>query len=219
MPRISIACLAASRSGATGWSPGAGTTPSCTMAVEAIDRMRVEKSRGGSARGASFSFSFTPGILACLRQNALDFRGFDNQENPMTAEYVPGLAGVPAARSKVCLIDGQAGLLSYRGYDVTTLAENSTFEEVAYLLLKGQMPTRSELDGFIGELRSHRQLKFRIIDLIKTLPESGHPMDALVATLSAVGMFYPHSIMDTPEQRWGATVRILTKVPTMVAAY
>ncbi|HLU64846.1 MAG TPA: citrate synthase [Kofleriaceae bacterium] len=137
----------------------------------------------------------------------------------MTAEYVPGLAGVPAARSKVCLIDGQAGLLSYRGYDVTTLAENSTFEEVAYLLLKGQMPTRSELDGFIGELRSHRQLKFRIIDLIKTLPESGHPMDALVATLSAVGMFYPHSIMDTPEQRWGATVRILTKVPTMVAAY
>jgi citrate synthase len=137
----------------------------------------------------------------------------------MTVEYVPGLAGIPAARSKVCLIDGNAGLLSYRGYDVKILAEHSNFEEVSYLLLKGQMPTKAQLDGFIGELRNHRRLKFRIVELLKTLPEDGHPMEALVATLSAVSMFYPHSIMDTPEQRWGATVRILTKVPTMVAAY
>lgn len=137
----------------------------------------------------------------------------------MPVEYVPGLAGVPAARSKVCKIDGQAGLLSYRGYDVAQLAEHSSFEEVAYLLLKGQLPTRSELEGFIGELRNHRRLKFRIIELLKTLPEDGHPMEALVATLSAIGMFYPHSIMDTPEQRWGATIRIMTKTPTIVAAY
>ena len=137
----------------------------------------------------------------------------------MTVEYVPGLAGVPAARSKVCFIDGNAGLLSYRGYDVKILAEHSNFEEVSYLLLKGQMPTRTQLDAFIGELRNHRRLKFRIVELLKTLPEDGHPMEALVATLSAVSMFYPHTIMDTPEQRWGATIRILTKVPTMVAAY
>ena len=137
----------------------------------------------------------------------------------MAIEYVPGLAGVPAARSRVCKIDGQAGTLSYRGYDVTQLAEHSSFEEVAYLLLKGQLPTRAELEGFIGELRNHRRLKFRIIELLKTLPEDGHPMEALVATLSAIGMFYPHSIMDTPEQRWGATIRIMTKTPTMVAAY
>jgi citrate synthase len=137
----------------------------------------------------------------------------------MTVEYVPGLAGVPAARSKVCRIDGHAGVLEYRGYSIETLAENSTFEEVAYLLLKGRLPNRTELDGFIAELRNHRRLKFRIVDVIKILPETGHPMEALVATLSAVGMFYPHTIMDTPEQRWGATVRIMTKVPTMVAAY
>ena len=137
----------------------------------------------------------------------------------MSLEYVPGLAGVPAARSKICRIDGQAGVLSYRGYDIATLAENSTYEEVAYLLLRGHLPSKTELDEFIAELRNHRRLKFRIVDLLKTLPETGHPMDALVATLSAVGMFYPHSIMDSAEQRWGATVRILTKVPTMVAAY
>jgi citrate synthase len=137
----------------------------------------------------------------------------------MALEFVPGLAGVPAARSKIGLIDGQAGLLSYRGYDVRILAEHSTFEEVAYLLLVGEMPTRAQLDAFIAELRNHRRIKFRIVDLIKTLPDTGHPMDALVASLAAVGMFYPHSIMDSPEQRWGATIRILTKVPTMVAAY
>jgi citrate synthase len=137
----------------------------------------------------------------------------------MTAEYIPGLADVPVARSKVCEIDGQVGLLSYRGYDIAQLATHSTFEEVAYLLLKGQLPTRVELEGFIAELRNHRRLKFRIIELLKILPEHGHPMEALVSTLSAVGMFYPHSLMDTPERRWGATVRIMTKTPTMVAAY
>ena len=76
----------------------------------------------------------------------------------MPVEYVAGLAGVPAARSRVCKVDGQAGVLSYRGYNVADLAAQSTFEEVAYLLLKGQLPTRGELDGFIGELRNHRRL-------------------------------------------------------------
>ena len=137
----------------------------------------------------------------------------------MSIDYVPGLAGVPAARSKIGLIDGQKGVLSYRGYTVDQLAEHASFEEAAYLLLKGKLPTQTELDGFIGELRNHRRLKFRIIEMIKTLPDSGHPMDALVATLSAIGMFYPEGIMDDPTRRWGAAVRILTKVPTIVAAY
>src|SRR5262249_54726572 len=135
------------------------------------------------------------------------------------AEYVPGLAGVPATRSKVCLIDGNRGILSYRGYSIAQLAEHSSFEEVSFLLLKGHLPSRTELDGFIGELRNHRRLKFRAIELLKILPEGGHPMEALAATLSAVGMFYPHSIMDNEAQRWGAAIRILTKVPTIVAAF
>jgi citrate synthase len=137
----------------------------------------------------------------------------------MTVEYVPGLAGVPAARSKICRIDGQAGRLSYRGYSVDQLAEHSNYEEVSYLLLKGKLPTQAELDHFVSELRGHRRLKFRVIELLKTLPEGGHPMEALVAAVSAVGMFYPHSIMDSPEARWGAAIRILTKVPTIVAAF
>lgn len=137
----------------------------------------------------------------------------------MTADFVPGLAGIPAARSKIGLIDGQNGRLYYRGYPIEALAEQSSFEEVAYLLLEGRLPRKAELDGFVTELRSHRRLKFKCIELMKMLPEGGHPMDALASTLSSVGMFYPHSIMDTEEQRWGAAVRILTKAPTIVAAF
>ncbi|MBT8495995.1 MAG: citrate synthase [Deltaproteobacteria bacterium] len=137
----------------------------------------------------------------------------------MSVEYVPGLAGIPATRSKIGLIDGQRGKLSYRGYDVEELADGSSYEEVAYLLFSGELPSQGQLDDFVARLRNHRRLKFRIIDMLKALPEVGHPMDALAATFSAVGMFYPPSIMDTPAGRWGSAIRILTKVPTMVAAF
>ncbi len=134
-------------------------------------------------------------------------------------EYVPGLAGVPATRSRIGLIDGNAGRLYYRGYPIEELAEHSSFEEVSFLLLKGHLPAEGELDEFVSLLRNHRRLKFRIIELLKTLPDRGHPMDALAATMSATGMFYPQGIMADYEARWGAAIRILTKVPTMVAAY
>ena len=137
----------------------------------------------------------------------------------MTFEYVPGLAGVPAARAKIGLIDGKNGRLAYRGYPIEDLADKSTFEEVAYMLLYGELPTRLQLDSFHGELRGHRRLKFRIVELIKTLPELGHPMDALVATTSALGMFYPQANMDDQKARFAAAIRILTKIPTMLAAF
>jgi citrate synthase len=137
----------------------------------------------------------------------------------MTVDFVPGLAGVPAAKSKIGLIDGNAGQLSYRGYPIEQLAEHSDFEEVSYLLLKGKLPNREELDGFRSLQRNHRRLKFRNIEMLKKLPDQGHPMDALVATVSAIGMYYPQTIVEDPDQRWGASIRLMCKVPTIVAAY
>ncbi|MET0286692.1 MAG: citrate/2-methylcitrate synthase, partial [Polyangiales bacterium] len=98
--------------------------------------------------------------------------------------YVPGLAGVPCARSSVCFIDGERGRLQYRGYPVEILSDRSSFEEVAYLLLFGNLPTEYELTSFKSELSQERRLKFRIIDMLKLFPESGHPMDALSATIA-----------------------------------
>jgi citrate synthase len=134
-------------------------------------------------------------------------------------EYVPGLAGVPAAESKICSIDGQKGVLKYRGYTAETLAENSNFEETAYLLLEGKLPNRAEQGAFNADLRRHRRLKYRIIDLLKCLPESGHPMDALVASVAALGMFYKSVEPTDPKDQYEASVRLIAKVPTIIAAF
>ncbi len=136
-----------------------------------------------------------------------------------TLEYIPGLAGVPAARTSICQIDGSVGKLQYRGYPIEVLAERCAFEEVAYLLLFGELPTQSQLDGFRQELIAERGLKFRIIDVLKILPESGHPMDALTAAVAAMGMFYPGDHVTDPDFRRLCAVRLIAKMPTIVAAW
>jgi citrate synthase len=109
-------------------------------------------------------------------------------------KLVPGLEGVPIMESQVGFIDGQKGILEYRGIPIEELAEKSTYEEVSYLLLWGKLPTRGEMAKFDHDLRTHRRVKYRIIDLMKCLPENGHPMDALQAAVSVLGMFYPAKI-------------------------
>jgi len=134
-------------------------------------------------------------------------------------EYIPGLAGVPAARTSICLIDGIEGKLQYRGYPIEILAEQGTYEEVAYLLLFGKLPTTHQLDEFRAQLIAERGLKFRIIDLLKTLPESGHPMDALTAAVAAMGMFYKGDHIEDLEFRRLSVIRLIAKLPTIVAAW
>src|SRR5262247_536726 len=106
-------------------------------------------------------------------------------------ELRPGLADVPAAESAISFIDGKRARLEYRGVAVETLARESCFEETAWLLLKGELPTQRELANFDDQLRHHRRIKYKLEDLIKCLPETGHPMDALQGTVAAMGMFYP----------------------------
>ncbi len=134
-------------------------------------------------------------------------------------EYIPGLAGVPAARSSICLIDGSVGKLQYRGYPIEVLAEQCSYEEVAYLLVFGRLPTTPQLEAFRSQMIAERGLKFRIIDLLKTLPESGEPMDALTAAVAAMGMFYKGDHISDPEFLRLSVIRLLAKVPTIVAAW
>ncbi len=134
-------------------------------------------------------------------------------------EYIPGLAGVPAARTSICYIDGSTGKLQYRGYPIEVLAERCSYEEVAYLLVFGHLPTASQLEELRNQLIAERGLKFRIVDLLKTLPESGHPMDALTAAVAAMGMFYKGDHIGDPEFRRLSVVRLISKLPTIVAAW
>src|SRR5581483_546315 len=103
----------------------------------------------------------------------------------------PGLENIPVAKSAISFIDGQHARLEYRGIAVETLARESCFEETAWVLLKGELPTQRQLAEFNDELRHRRRLKYKLKDLIKCLPETGHPMDALQAAVAAMGMFYP----------------------------
>jgi len=136
----------------------------------------------------------------------------------MTTELIPGLAGVPAAASKVGDVQFE-GRLYYRGYAIEDLAEHTTFEETSYLLLYGELPTKAQLAQFDARLREHRRLKYKIVDVLKTLPDSGHPMDALQAGVAAMGMFYPsHDVNDKKVQE-ESVIRLIAKLPTLVAAF
>src|SRR5438046_10743926 len=131
----------------------------------------------------------------------------------------PGLADVPVAESGISFIDGQRARLEYRGIAVETLARESCYEETAYLLLKGELPSQRELADFDDQLRHRRRLKYKLKDLIKCLPETGHPMDALQAAVAAMGMFYPARDVTNLQSNWDSAVRLIAKLPTVVAAF
>ena len=134
-------------------------------------------------------------------------------------EYKPGLEGIPAAQSSISYVDGQKGILEYRGIRIEELAEKSTFLETAYLLIWGELPNQEELKAFEHEVLFHRRIKYRIRDMMKCFPESGHPMDALQASAAALGLFYSRRDLHNPVYIRTAAVRLIATIPTMVAAF
>ena len=134
-------------------------------------------------------------------------------------ELRPGLADVPVAESAISFVDGKRARLEYRGIAVETLARESTYEETAWLLLKGDLPSQRELADFDYHLRHRRRIKYKLKDLIKCLPETGHPMDALQTSVAAMGMFYPARDVSNAQSNWDSAVRLIAKLPTVVAAF
>ena len=98
----------------------------------------------------------------------------------------PGLDGVPATQSSICDIDGDQGLLTYRGYPMQDLAANSSFLETAYLLIWGELPSSDQLADFEHAVQMHRRVSFRVRDMMKCFPASGHPMDALQSSAASL---------------------------------
>ena len=134
-------------------------------------------------------------------------------------ELRPGLDGVPATQSAICDIDGEQGLLTYRGYPMADLAQNSSFLETAFLLIWGELPTLDELSAFEHEVQMHRRVSFRVRDMMKCFPATGHPMDALQSSAASLGLFYSRRAIDDPRYVYDAVVRLIAKIPTMVAAF
>ena len=139
-------------------------------------------------------------------------------ETSEKVEIHRGLKGVYFDRSKVCFIDGRAGELRYRGYSIHDLAPHSTFEETCYLLLKGELPRRNELESFTAELRRQRVLPTAVLDIIRAL-KSAHPMDVLRTATSALSAFDPETADKSREATLRKGMRLTSQVPMIVAAH
>jgi citrate synthase len=131
--------------------------------------------------------------------------------------YSPGLAGVIAGESAICEVSSNAGL-TYRGYDVHEMAGKAPFEEVAFLLLHGELPRASELESFSKQLSAERELPRQAIDLLRLLPRDTHPMDMLRTGFSALSSFDPDLNDHSHDANFRKAIRIIAKISTLTTA-
>jgi citrate synthase len=129
--------------------------------------------------------------------------------------FDPGYGNTGACRSAITFIDGDQGILRYRGYPIEELAEKSTFLEVAWLLIHGELPTRAELDAFSREITRHTMLHEDFKRFLGALPKDAHPMPVCAATVGALATFYQEP--DSERQVHASIIRLLAKMPTIAA--
>ena len=139
----------------------------------------------------------------------------------MTAAPVfdKGLANTIAAETQASFIDGAQGVLEYVGYDIDSLARNSTFEETVFLLWNRRLPNAAELATLAAELRAEYDLPEAVWEMIRVTPRTAHPMHMLRTLVSSLGMFDREADDNSPEANWRKSVRLLAKTPTIVANF
>src|SRR5687767_10611288 len=132
--------------------------------------------------------------------------------------YDPAYANTASTRSAITFIDGDKGILEYRGYPIEQLAEHSTYLEVAYLLIHGELPTREQLDTWVHEITVHTFVHENVKGFMQGFRHDAHPMGMLLGSVGALSTFYPdaNEIKD-PENRMVQTIRLIAKMPTLAA--
>jgi len=132
--------------------------------------------------------------------------------------YDPGFTSTASCKSAITYIDGEKGVLLHRGYPIDQLAENSSFMEVAYLLLHGELPKKNELDTFVYTISRHTMVHEQLATFFRGFRRDAHPMAILCGVVGALSSFYHDSTDITdPEQRMIASHRLIAKMPTLVA--
>ena len=164
--------------------------------------------------GKSYEIPIVDGTIRAmdLRQIRVDEADF----GLMT--YDPAFMNTASCRSAITYIDGDKGILEYRGYPVDQLAENASYLEVAYLILNGELPKRSALDDFVREVTLHTFVHENVRTFIDGFRYDAHPMGMLVATVGALSTFYPEAkhVLD-PDIRRAQMIRLIAKMPTIAA--
>jgi citrate synthase len=130
-----------------------------------------------------------------------------------------GLRGVTVADTKVSFIDGEKGVLIYRGYRIEELAERSSFMEVAYLVLTGTLPSNDELTSFTSDIVREREISDYVYACFEKLPKEGNPMDVLQASIPLLAMDDPDLMEDSREANLRMAIRLIARMPTLVSAW
>ena len=150
-------------------------------------------------------------------ERAIDIGKLRDESGLITLD--PGYKNTGSTTSEICFIDGEQGILSYRGYPIEELAEQSSFLEVAYLLIYGELPTQEEYDSWLESLRYHTMLHEDVKRLFYAFPKDAHPMAVAAAVVSAVSTFYPEDLDPQDEKQViVSSTRLIAKFPT-IAAY
>ena len=157
-----------------------------------------------------------PVLVGSEGERAIDIRKLRDQTGYVT--FDPGYANTGACRSAITFIDGDNGILRYRGYSIEDLAEKSSFLEVSYLLIYGELPTEAELRAFSDSIRRHTMLHEDFKRFYGAMPKDAHPMAASSAAVGALATFYPDALDPRdPRQVEISVHRLLAKLPTMAA--
>ena len=158
-----------------------------------------------------------PLIKATEGNNGYDISALLKETGDTTLDI--GFVNTASCNSAITYIDGDAGILRYRGYPIEQLAEKSSFLEVSYLLVYGELPTQSELDDFTERVRQHTMLHEDLKAFFNGFPRDAHPMPVLSSAVSALGTFYQDSLDPFDKEHVEiSTIRLLAKLPT-IAAY
>jgi citrate synthase len=141
-----------------------------------------------------------------------------NDDEPGLATYDPGFVNTASCKSAVTFIDGEKGILEYRGYPIEQLAENSSFLEVAYLLINGSLPSRTEYEQWVHEITFHTFVHENVKGFMEGFRYDAHPMGMLMASVGALSTFYPESShIGDADNRLMQIVRLIAKMPTLGA--
>jgi len=166
-----------------------------------------------SIGGKDFNY---PVLKGSTGPDVIDIRKLYGQTGAFT--YDPGFTSTASCESGLTYIDGDAGVLLHRGYPIDQLAEQSSFLEVAYLLIHGELPTKPELDEFMHTITRHTMVHEQIAKFLSGFRRDGHPMAIMCGVVGALSAFYPDSTNITdPKQRMISMHRLIAKMPTIAA--
>jgi citrate synthase len=164
--------------------------------------------------GSSYELEVRDGTV-----RAMDLRQIKVSDDDFgLMSYDPAFTNTASCRSRITYIDGEAGVLEHRGYPIEQLCEQSSYLEVAYLLIFGELPTRPQLERWVYDITHHTFVHENIKKFVEGFRYDAHPMGMLLASVGALSTFYPHAKeIDDPEERYMAAIRLIAKMPTLAA--